>query len=781
MHQILITGGAGFIGAHVSNELLAHGYRVRVLDDLVPQVHGPGRQRPAYLSAEVELIVGDIRDSGALSEALKNVDAVIHLVSLVGVGQSMYQIDEYTSVNSLGTANLLQQLSVKPVECVVVSSSMSIYGEGLYRDIDGNICTPQDRTLQQLKTGDWEVRDQLGRPLTPIPTPESKTPALASVYALSKYDQECLCLMIGRAYGMRAVALRFFNSYGPYQALSNPYTGVLSNFASRVLHGKSPLIYEDGLQRRDFISVYDVARACRLALETPAAAGRAINISSGAAMTVKEVAERTIHAIGANDIKPEITGRYRAGDIRHCYADISLAREVLGWEPEITLDRGLEDLASWLEGQTAEDRAMEARAELAVARVNGMKRPNKTAGPATARKIGLVEWFRPGEYERVESVLEVARALGIAELRTGICWADWYTSEGDGWYGWLIPRLAQDVHILPCFLYTPAALGIVPKFSSPPQVPKSYADFIDVMITRFGEYFDWIELWNRPNSLDQWDSRLDPDWRIFSEMIGGAAYWIRHLGKKSVLPGLWPTDLDWLDLMHARGVLSYVDAVGMQGFPSTSEIPWQGWNKEIQDVRERLRQIGTNAEVWITQAGFSTWRGEERAQVVALSDAINTPVDRIYWQSAHDRSPDSNSLDSSHSDEREYHYGLKRADGSPKLLFQLWSEGGLSAVHEAAHPTPRLKASGRKQHVLITGGAGFIGTNLADRLLSSGRSVLVYDDLSRAGVEGNLEWLRKKHGDNLRVEIADVRDCELAAEPQSVRPSKFFISPLRLR
>ena len=388
-----------------------------------------------------------------------------------------------------------------------------------------------------------------------------------------------------------------------------------------------------------------------------------------------------------------------------------------------------------------------------------MKRPNKTAGSGTAPKIGLVEWFRPGDYERVESVLEVARALGIAELRTGICWADWYTSEGDGWYGWLIPRLAQDVRILPCFLYTPAALGIVPKFSSPPQVPKSYADFIDVMITRFGEYFDWIELWNRPNSLEQWDSRLDPDWRIFSEMIGGAAYWIHQRGKKSVLPGLWPTDLKWLDLMHARGVLSYIDAVGVQGFPSTPEFPWQGWGKEVRYVRERLRQIGTNAQVWITQAGFSTWRGEERAQVIALSDAIDTPVERIYWQSAHDRSPDSTSLDSAHSDEREYHYGLKRADGSPKLLFRLWSEGGLSAVREAAHPTPRPRSGGRRQHVLITGGAGFIGTNLADRLLSSGRSVLVYDDLSRPGVEGNLEWLRQKHGEGLRVEIADVRDA----------------------
>ena len=363
--HILITGGAGFIGSHVANELLSKGYRVRVLDSLVPQVHGPERQRPSYLSPEVELIAGDIRDPESLSRALIRIDSIVHLVALVGVGQSMYQIADYTSVNNFGTATLLQTLSAHPVESLVVASSMSIYGEGLYRDVDGKTQTAQDRTMEQLKMGDWEMRDQHGNPLTPVPTPESKSPALASVYALSKYDQEQLCLLLGRTYGMRAVALRFFNTYGPNQALSNPYTGVLSNFASRVLNGKPPLIFEDGLQKRDFVSVYDVARACRIALETPAAAGQAFNISSGLPMTVKEVASRTIRAIGRSDLEPEITGKYRVGDIRHCFADISLARRVLGWEPKVTLERGLEDLATWLEDQTAIDRGLEARAELA--------------------------------------------------------------------------------------------------------------------------------------------------------------------------------------------------------------------------------------------------------------------------------------------------------------------------------------------------------------------------------------------------------------------------------
>ncbi len=278
----------------------------------------------------------------------------------------MYQIAEYISVNDLGTGVLLQALSNHPIEHLIVASSMSIYGEGLYHDVDGRPCAARDRTLEQLKMGDWEVRDALGRPLIPQPTPETKSPALASVYALSKFDQELLCLMVGRAYGIPTVALRFFNTYGPNQALSNPYTGVLSNFASRVLNDRPPLIFEDGLQKRDFVSVYDVARACRLALETPAAAGQAFNISSGVPMTVREVAERTIRAIGHPTIHAEITGKYRSGDIRHCFADISQAKRVLGWEPKVTLEQGLEDLAAWLEGQSAIDRGMEAREELAV-------------------------------------------------------------------------------------------------------------------------------------------------------------------------------------------------------------------------------------------------------------------------------------------------------------------------------------------------------------------------------------------------------------------------------
>ena len=363
--HILITGGAGFIGSHLADELLELGYRVRALDNLLPQVHGSSGERPAYLDPDVELVIGDVRDPRAVRAALDGVDAVYHLAALVGVGQSMYEVAQYTAVNNLGTAVLLEALIEHPVERLVVASSMSIYGEGLYRSAGGQVETAMDRPLDQLRRADWEVRDEDGSVLTPLSTPEGKQPSLNSVYALSKYDQERLCLMLGRAYNIPTVALRFFNAYGPRQALSNPYTGVLAIFASRLLNGHAPLIFEDGLQQRDFVSVYDVAQACRLALEVPAAAGQVFNVGSGEHYTVREIAERVAAVLGREGLEPEITGKYRVGDIRHCFSDISLARRVLGYAPGVSLDDGLVELAQWLEGRDADDRVDAARSELA--------------------------------------------------------------------------------------------------------------------------------------------------------------------------------------------------------------------------------------------------------------------------------------------------------------------------------------------------------------------------------------------------------------------------------
>jgi dTDP-L-rhamnose 4-epimerase len=362
--RILVTGGAGFIGSHLADELLQHGYRVRVLDNLSVQVHGPERKRPSYLNPDVELLVGDIRDPDAVRKSLNGVDAVYHFVSIVGVGQSMYELVRYTDVNNLGTAVLLEALIQRPVERLIVASSMSIYGEGLYRAPDGSVHSGVDRTMEQLSRSDWEMRGPAGEPLTPVPTPEWKAPSIASLYALSKYDQERMCLMIGQAYGISVVATRFFNAYGPNQALSNPYTGVLAIFASRLLNNQPPIIFEDGCQLRDFVSVRDVARACRLALEVPSAAGHVFNVGSGMQYRVADIARRMARILAKN-IEPEISGKYRVGDIRHCFPDISLANRILGYAPEVALEDGLLDLAAWLDGQIAEDRFVEAKQELA--------------------------------------------------------------------------------------------------------------------------------------------------------------------------------------------------------------------------------------------------------------------------------------------------------------------------------------------------------------------------------------------------------------------------------
>jgi dTDP-L-rhamnose 4-epimerase len=336
---------------------------VRVLDSLIEQVHGD-RERPDDFPGDAELIVGDIRNKDVVVRSLKGIESVIHLAAEVGVGQSMYAVERYTSVNETGSAVLFEALIDHPVRRVVTASSMSIYGEGLYRDEDGNLVQNAERRARVSETQSWDPLDSRGRPLVPVATPEWKQPSLASIYALGKYVQERQTLIMTEAYGMEGTCLRLFNVYGPGQALSNPYTGVLAIFSSRLANGQPPLIFEDGEQRRDFVYVGDVARAFCEALVHPAAVGEVFNIGSGQERSVKQVAQAIARAMDRSDIEPEIVGKSRVGDIRHCFCDGSKAADQLGYSAQKDFDEGVAELAQWVAEQEAHDRVEQARAEL---------------------------------------------------------------------------------------------------------------------------------------------------------------------------------------------------------------------------------------------------------------------------------------------------------------------------------------------------------------------------------------------------------------------------------
>jgi len=362
--KTLVTGGAGFIGTHVVNELVARGDQVVVLDSLEEQVHnGVAPELPA----SVELIVGDVGDAEAADRALAGVERVVHLAAAVGVGQSMYEIARYTERNTMQTAIFLERVvAQRPMPTrLVVASSMSIYGEGEYECSAHGRMAPLPRPEEQLLARQWELScPTCGADLTPVGTSETKPLIPTSIYAITKRDHEELCLVTGAAYGIPAVALRFFNVYGPGQALSNPYTGVAAIFASRLLNGRPPIIFEDGEQSRDFTHVSDIVRAIMLALESEKAPGHAINLGTGRPSTVLQIAQALAAGLDL-DIEPILNGQYRAGDIRHCVADPQRARELLGFEATTTLEDGMRALLEWLADQDAVDKVDDATSALA--------------------------------------------------------------------------------------------------------------------------------------------------------------------------------------------------------------------------------------------------------------------------------------------------------------------------------------------------------------------------------------------------------------------------------
>ena len=366
--HVLVTGGAGFIGSFLVDELIARGHSVRILDNLEAQVHGDGGRPPGYLNPAADFMEGDVRNREALKKAIQGAEVIFHLAAKVGVGQSMYQIFEYTEVNTLGGAILLDVLAKEKhrVRKVVVASSMSVYGEGAYSCKECGEVYPKLRPLEQLRAQEWEARCPLcGLPIDPVPTPETKPLFPTSIYAITKRDHEEMFLSAGLAYGIPTVALRYFNIYGPRQALSNPYTGVAAIFCGRLLNRKPPIIFEDGLQSRDFIHVSDIVQASLLAMERAEADYEVLNVGTGRPTTILEVAQvltKTL-ATGLN-IHPKVERAFRQGDIRHCVADITRIQERLGFQPRMQFADGIDDLVRWVRDQQAGDTFDHAHIEL---------------------------------------------------------------------------------------------------------------------------------------------------------------------------------------------------------------------------------------------------------------------------------------------------------------------------------------------------------------------------------------------------------------------------------
>lgn len=373
-------------------------------------------------------------------------------------------------------------------------------------------------------------------------------------------------------------------------------------------------------------------------------------------------------------------------------------------------------------------------------------------------RLGVVSYFHFEDRDTVDRVMDRLQGLGVSHLRTGVSWAEWCRPDGERWFEWLLPKLIEAFDVLPCVLYTPPDKGIIPKTSSPPKHPEEYADFVASLLSRYEGAFSHVELWNEPNNYIEWDWTIDPEWVIFAKMIRAATERAaeRHVG--AVLGGMSPLDPNWLNLMYERGAMDLIDVIGIHGFPGTWEAVWDGWTTHIDRVLEVSHRFDSDPEIWITEAGFSTWAHDEFRQVTELEQLAEAPVERAYWYSAEDLDPVRETLDGFHADERAYHFGLHRRSGEPKLVARVWRDGGIEGVREMARLGREGHGRARSGATLITGGAGFVGCNLADRIASEGKPVVIFDSLARPGVERNLRWLKDRWGDRVDAEISDVRD-----------------------
>ena len=379
--------------------------------------------------------------------------------------------------------------------------------------------------------------------------------------------------------------------------------------------------------------------------------------------------------------------------------------------------------------------------------------------------FGFVEWFRPGEYDRVQAAITGMRSIGACYVRTHISWAAYHTEKGRAWYDWLIPVLSRDLDLLPCIHYTPPSLSRTGRSSGPPHRLKDFPDFVDHLLTHYGTHFRHVELWNEPNNLLDWDWRVDPDWLLFCEMIGAAAHWTLKRGWKPVLGGPCPLDLNWLRLMGQRGILGTISAIGFHGFPGTwdSEAAgWRGYSTHLKSMRSVLEEYNSTAEIWITEAGYSTWRHDEMTQVEQFRLALAAPAKRLYWYGWQDIPRSVPVQQGVYFDPRHYHLGVTDAAGRPKMLHRQLKAGGPAALSRPAISSTTRIPRGRAP-LVIFGGAGFIGANLADSLMRDGEDVIVFDNLSRPGVERNLAWLTSRHGARLHFVAGDIRDPEAIA------------------
>ena len=359
MKNILITGGAGFIGSNLTVKLVSKGYNVTILDNLSKQIHGKNQDSTLYNSIKdkATFILGDVSNKSDWQKALRNQDSVIHLAAETGTGQSMYEITRYNEVNIIGTAHLLNILANQEhtIEKILIASSRSIYGEGKYLCHNHGVTFPNERNAADMAKGNFNpICNKCNKELILKATDENSKIHPSSIYGITKQQQEQMILLMGKALKIPAVALRYQNVYGPGQSLSNPYTGILSIFSTRLLNGNDIDIYEDGEESRDFVFIDDVVDATVLSLEKKEANHQIFNVGSGVATTVSEVAN-TLRELYDSNVGINISGKYRLGDIRHNYADLSKIKNVLGFHPKFNFRTGISEFVNWVKTQNIQE------------------------------------------------------------------------------------------------------------------------------------------------------------------------------------------------------------------------------------------------------------------------------------------------------------------------------------------------------------------------------------------------------------------------------------------